>query len=115
MLHEARMNFQRTIVNQAPRFPCRGAAQFNPGLEVLRWDSGGGMDNIWRRRAPSVNLFDHQSGLVTQTSEKSCPEIRSGPLLPSRFRPVLIPLETAENRTSWAIRRPSYHGGWRSS
>jgi len=29
MLHEARMNFQRTIVNQAPRFPCRGAAQFN--------------------------------------------------------------------------------------
>ena len=30
MLHEARMNFQRTIVNQAPRFPCRGAAQFNP-------------------------------------------------------------------------------------
>ena len=29
MLHETRMNFQRTIVNQAPRFPCRGAAQFN--------------------------------------------------------------------------------------
>ena len=29
MLHEARMNFQRTIVNRAPRFPCRGAAQFN--------------------------------------------------------------------------------------
>ena len=73
MLHEARMNFQRTIVNQAPRFPCRGAAQFNPGLEVLRRDSGGGMDNIWRRRAPSVNLFDYQSGMVTHTSEQSCP------------------------------------------
>ena len=40
MLHEARMNFQRTIVNQAPRFPCRGAAQFNPGLEVLWLISG---------------------------------------------------------------------------
>jgi hypothetical protein len=36
MLHEARMNFQRTIVNQAPRFPCRGAAQFNkrPGVDA---------------------------------------------------------------------------------
>jgi len=32
MLHEARMNFQRTIVNQAPRFPCRAAAQFNDSL-----------------------------------------------------------------------------------
>src|ERR1039457_6527579 len=96
MLHEARMNFQRTIVNQAPRFPCRGAAQFNPGLEVLRWGYGGGMDNIRRGRAPSVNLFDHQSGMVTHTSEKSCPEIRSWPLLPSGFRPVFIPLKTAK-------------------
>ena len=34
MLHEARMNFQRTIVNQAPRFPCRGAAQFNLRLRL---------------------------------------------------------------------------------
>ena len=34
MLHEARMNFQRTIVNRAPRFPCRGAAQFNIALEL---------------------------------------------------------------------------------
>ena len=45
MLHEARMNFQRTIVNQAPRFPCRGAAQFNPRVrgttEGLRWGDGG--------------------------------------------------------------------------
>ena len=34
MLHEARMNFQRTIVNRAPRFPCRGAAQFNQWLQA---------------------------------------------------------------------------------
>ena len=34
MLHEARMNFQRTIVNRAPRFPCRGAAQFNSLLQT---------------------------------------------------------------------------------
>ena len=43
MLHEARMNFQRTIVNRAPRFPCRGAAQFNFKLEVLRGGSGGAL------------------------------------------------------------------------
>jgi hypothetical protein len=35
MLYEARMNFQRTIVNQAPRFPCRGAAQFNPPIAAF--------------------------------------------------------------------------------
>jgi hypothetical protein len=35
MLHEARMNFQRTIVNQAPRFPCRGAAQFNEPIHAF--------------------------------------------------------------------------------
>ena len=37
MLPQARMNFQRTIVNRAPRFPCRGAAQFN---EVTSADGG---------------------------------------------------------------------------
>ena len=36
MLHEARVNFRRWIVNQTRRFSCRAAAQFNPGLEVLR-------------------------------------------------------------------------------
>jgi hypothetical protein len=35
MLHEARMIFQRTIVNQAPRFPCRGAAQFNEAMHRM--------------------------------------------------------------------------------
>ena len=53
MLHEARMNFQRTIVNQAPRFPCRGAAQFNPGLEVLRWGYGGARVRLWRYQTNS--------------------------------------------------------------
>jgi hypothetical protein len=62
MLHEARMNFQRTIVNQAPRFPCRGAAQFNPGLEVLRRDYGGavegeGEDLGWPSRSFSIHQF----------------------------------------------------------
>src|ERR1017187_4611916 len=81
MLHAAIINFRRRIVNRTRGFSCRAAAQFNPGLEVLRWGYGGGMDNIRRGRAPSVNLFDHQSGMVTHTSEKSCPEIRSWPLL----------------------------------
>ena len=64
MLHEARMNFQRTIVNQAPRFPCRGAAQFNPGLEVLRRNSGGGMEgqSILNRREVSVGEGLCQAG-----------------------------------------------------
>ena len=35
MLHEARMNFQRTIVNRAPRFPCRGAAQFKTNKDSI--------------------------------------------------------------------------------
>jgi hypothetical protein len=29
MLHEARINFRRRIVNQTRRFSCRAAAQFN--------------------------------------------------------------------------------------
>ena len=40
MLHEARINFRRRIVNQTRRSSCRAAAQFNPGLEVLRRVSG---------------------------------------------------------------------------
>ena len=30
MLHEARINFRRRIVNQTRRVSCRAAAQFNP-------------------------------------------------------------------------------------
>ena len=40
MLHEARIDFRRRIVNQTRRSSCRAAAQFNPGLEVLRRGSG---------------------------------------------------------------------------
>ena len=34
MLHDARMNFRRRAVNQAQRFRCRAAAQFNSLLAV---------------------------------------------------------------------------------
>ena len=67
MLHEARMNFQRTIVNRAPRFPCRGAAQFNLGLEVLRRDYGEATARIGRgwggRLSAETSLFT-ETGLI---------------------------------------------------
>jgi hypothetical protein len=47
MLHETRINFRRRIVNQTRRFSCRAAAQFNPGIEVLRRDYGGGKEEEW--------------------------------------------------------------------
>src|ERR1035438_1938442 len=47
MLHAAIINFRRRIVNRTRGFSCRAAAQFNPGLEVLRWDYGGGKEGPW--------------------------------------------------------------------
>ena len=44
MLHGAIINFRRRIVNRTRGFSCRAAAQFNPGLEVLRRDYGGGTE-----------------------------------------------------------------------
>src|ERR1017187_3463699 len=52
MLHAAIINFRRRIVNRTRGFSCRAAAQFNPGLEVLRWDSGGAM--VAHRPGPGV-------------------------------------------------------------
>src|ERR1039457_5065795 len=52
MLHAAIINFRRRIVNRTRGFSCRAAAQFNPGLEVLRWDSGGAM--VALRPGPGV-------------------------------------------------------------
>src|ERR1035438_4146948 len=48
MLHAAIINFRRRIVNRTRGFSCRAAAQFNPGLEVLRWGYGGGTEGRWR-------------------------------------------------------------------
>jgi len=82
MLHEARMNFQRTIVNQAPRFPCRGAAQFNLRLRLTlaeenhRWTpvlrsstaEGGQMNTDSARRAPSSGAFTPSRCVATEIS-----------------------------------------------
>src|ERR1035438_1100216 len=48
MLHAAIINFRRRIVNRTRGFSCRAAAQFNPGLEVLRWGYGGATVGGWR-------------------------------------------------------------------
>src|ERR1035441_3767371 len=70
MLHAAIINFRRRIVNRTRGFSCRATAQFNPGLEVLRWDYGGttvgerrGIDPIQRMRPLGV-VFDHLSSLI---------------------------------------------------
>ena len=62
MLHAAIINFRRRIVNRTRGFSCRAAAQFNPGLEVLRRDYGGavegeGEDLGWPSRSFSIHQF----------------------------------------------------------
>src|ERR1019366_4177073 len=54
MLHAAIINFRRRIVNRTRGFSCRAAAQFNPGIEVLRWGYGG----VWVR----LRRYQHAAG-----------------------------------------------------
>src|ERR1017187_10439686 len=54
MLHAAIINFRRRIVNRTRGFSCRAAAQFNPGIEVLRWGYGGATVGEWRGKAFSI-------------------------------------------------------------
>src|ERR1035438_7850479 len=61
MLHAAIINFRRRIVNRTRGFSCRAAAQFNPGLEVLRWDYGGAVEGEGEELGwPSRSFSIHQ-------------------------------------------------------
>src|ERR1017187_7718549 len=72
MLHAAIINFRRRIVNRTRGFSCRAAAQFNPGIEVLRWDSGGETEGLRILRIEK-SVGEEQIG---RSEGSSCPQVR---------------------------------------
>src|ERR1035438_7824122 len=80
MLHAAIINFRRRIVNRTRGFSCRAAAQFNPGLEVLRWDSGGG------KEGGMVGLLRGPAGARSQRPARH-PRLGHRPDWPTQPRP----------------------------
>ena len=89
MLHAAIINFRRRIVNRTRGFSCRAAAQFNPGIEVLRGDYGGATVGEWwseQQWSYSIENGENQKG------QPGPPHSRFG-LLQNRVVQELIDLD----------------------
>src|ERR1017187_7964145 len=96
MLHAAIINFRRRIVNRTRGFSCRAAAQFNPGLEVLRWDCGGavegeGEDLGWPSRSFSIHQFTANRQMRLLLPHK-CWQVK-----------LWVPQASQTNRPAWRL------------